>query len=226
MSRSTISAWRSPSSGCGSPSIGTLARDRVRPAVGLVGVVEARPRLRRPASRDDDVGDADARPVVEPRAEVRVHRRVEPDRADERRRALRHGQLVDPLVPRRSRPGRPGSRRLSGRRVLLRRLRLRRGRRPEARPPAARTASDELVADRDRDRVSAVRGAPRRSEALRTCVRTVSAPMPRRCPISSSCRPSARSASTSRSRSVRRRPSTPVFAMTRVYARLPWEGEG
>src|SRR5262249_43323321 len=185
---------------------------RVRAGVGLVGVVESRPRLWCPEAGDDDIRDPDPLSVVEPRAEVRVYRRVEPDRSDQRRRVLRDRQPVGPLIPYAR-----GREDLAPTDLWWRAAgRNGRGRGQEERkhhdPRGAHGRQMSLC--RIAIATAWVRlTAPRRSDALRTWVRTVSAPIPSRWPISSSCIPCASSDKTSRSRSVRWSPSTSVFAM-------------
>ena len=83
--------------------------------------------------------------------------------------------------------------------VTARRQREQTRRERQYRPrPAAPNRSDELAADRDRDRVRPVGGAEPLAR-LRTCVRTVSEPIPSREAISSSWSP-AREASAPRAR--------------------------
>src|SRR5262249_62192086 len=76
-----------------------VRRNRIRPLVALVRVLETDVGLRR-RTGDDVVRDADRAPLPEAGAEVGVHRVVDPDRADDPGRARCDRQLVDALVPR------------------------------------------------------------------------------------------------------------------------------
>ena len=118
-----------------------VRRDRVRALVALVGVVERHARLRRLLAVHDDVGDADARAVVEAVAEVGVHAaRRAPIDADQRRRVRRDRQLVDRLVPhaRRREHGAAGERAAVG---VAPRAERRRGRARSRRRRAAFTVA-------------------------------------------------------------------------------------
>src|ERR1700694_2369954 len=76
-----------------------VARDRIRAAVGLIGVVERDACLGLPSTDNGD-RDPDRRSVPETGAEVGVQARTGADRGDDLRRVAGNRQLVDALVPR------------------------------------------------------------------------------------------------------------------------------
>ena len=76
-----------------------VRRDRIRALVALVGVFERDARLGRLLPVHHDVRDPDARAVPQPRAEVGVNRRVEPDRGDQGSRVRGDRKRVHRLIP-------------------------------------------------------------------------------------------------------------------------------